>query len=259
MTSSPDNSSAGPSSAPTEKPRGRKRRLARDIVRVVIITAVFIGAALALRNPSVREHLFDIETIRATLRSDDTFGGRISSDALFIVVTSSLMTIGLPRLWVSAAAGIVYGALHGIGLAMAATMLSSYGTYFIGRSMLRGVVERRLGRRVNLWKERLRENGFMWTLYMRLFPLWNATLTSLICGACRVRLRDYTAANLIGFTPLTIVFAIFGSAAAKGSKLQIIAGLAMFLLAVAGQWWYSQRTKARTAHADGEDDDEESR
>lgn len=254
-SSSPNASQPFPEAAAREAARARKR-LIKDVVRVVIITAVFIVAALFLKSPSVRDNLFNIETLRRTLRSDDTLGGRISSDALFIVVASLLMMLGLPRLWVSAAAGVIYGAMQGIGLSLIATMLGAYGTYFVGRSMLRGVVERRLGKRINLWRERFRENGFMWTLYMRLFPLWNATLTSLICGTCQVGLRDYTLANLIGFLPLTVVFAVFGSAAAKGSKLQIAIGLGMFIVAIAGQWWYSKRTKARSAHNDGPDDEE---
>ena len=254
MDSTPDEAAK----AAREEAR-KKRRLIKDIVRVVVITAVFIVAALFLKNPHVRDNLFNIDTLRQTLRSDDTLGGRVSSDALFILVASLLMTLGMPRLWVSAAAGVIYGAMQGILLSLIATMLGAYATYYVGRSMLRGVVERRLGKRINLWKERFRENGFMWTLYMRLFPLWNATLTSLICGTCQVRLRDYTLANIIGFLPLTVVFAVFGSAAAKGSKMQIGIGIGMFVLAIAGQWWYSKRTRARTVNAGSAEDDEENR
>lgn len=231
--------------------RKKKKRLREDILRVLLIAAVFAVAALALRSQVIRDHLFDIHQIRESLHPDDSLQDQILSYFIFIGAGAVLICFGMPRIWVSTVAGSIYGAALGIMVSMGATLIGATGTWFLGKSLLRGVVRRRFGGKVNLWAERFRENAFMWTLYARLFPLSNATATSLICGTCKVSLRTYTLANLIGFLPLTIVFAVFGSAVAKGKFSQFLLGTLLFLLAVLGQYWWTRHTnrKAKASSA----------
>ena len=70
---------------------------------------------------------------------------------------------------------------------------------------------------------------------MRLFPLSNATLAGLVCGACRLPAKPYLAGSLLGFIPLTVVFAVFGDGGAKGNFYQIALGTLLLLLAVGGR------------------------
>ena len=240
--SAPAKDQRSESKAPSPPPK--KKTLTKDLLRVVLISLVFVVAAYFLKSPAVRENLFNVHTIRDNLHPDDSVAGQLLGYLLFLVSGALLVSFGMPRIWVSAVAGGIYGAVLGTPLALVSTLIGSLGTYFIGRSMLRGVVRRRLGKRINVWAERFRENAFMWTLYARLFPLANATLTSVICGCCRVPVRTYLAANFLGFIPLTIVFAVFGSGATKGNVMQLSIGSGLFLVAVAAQWWYTRRNRA---------------
>jgi uncharacterized membrane protein YdjX (TVP38/TMEM64 family) len=225
----------------------KKRKLAKDVIRVAVIIGVFVGAALLLRNEAVRDNILDIQTIRENLHPDESVSGQLTSYAVFLIGGGLLIALGMPRIWVSTVAGAIYGTVLGAALALTATMIGATGMYYIGRTMLRGVVKRRLGKRVNIWAERYRDNAFMWTLYARLFPISNASLTSIICGCCKVPIRTYMAANLIGFLPLTIIFAMFGSAAAKGKAIQLVVASALFVIAVLGQWWYTHQKKNSAA------------
>jgi uncharacterized membrane protein YdjX (TVP38/TMEM64 family) len=83
-----------------------------------------------------------------------------------------------------------------------------------------------------LWQTRFATNAFWWVLYLRLFPLSNATLAGLLCGGCRIPLGPYLAGSLLGFIPLTLVFAVFGSGGASGSYYQVAVGALLLVAAV---------------------------
>jgi uncharacterized membrane protein YdjX (TVP38/TMEM64 family) len=102
--------------------------------------------------------------------------------------------------------------------------------YHFGRFFLRDVVNRRVGGRLEMWRNRFRANGFWWVLYGRLFPFSNSTAKSLLCGSCEVPFLPYLAASFLGFIPHTVIFAVFGSGGAKASWPQIILGLGLMLL-----------------------------
>lgn len=234
----------------TDSSRLRKTsKFGKDITRVLLIVAVFVLVALLLRDPHVREHLFNIQRIRDDFHADETLFGRLLAYLVFILVSSPLIALGLPRVWVSIVAGSIFGVVIGVPVALIASLVGATGTYLIGRSLLASMIRRRFGRRIKLWRERFRENAFLWTLYPRLFPLANATLTSLICGTCKVNLRAYLAASAIGFLPLTIVFAVFGSGAAKSSALQIGLGSVLFLATVLLQRTLAPKLKRARARS----------
>ncbi|MCB2153600.1 VTT domain-containing protein [bacterium] len=220
-----------------------KKKLGKDIIRVLLIAAIFALAAILLRHESVRANLFNIEHIRDTLNSTDSVGGRLKSYFLFILVSAPLVVVGMPRIWISVVAGSVFGALVGIPVALIASVIGCLGTYLVGRSMLASMIRRRFGKRVKMMRERFRENAFFWTLYFRLFPFSNATLTGLLCGTCKVNMRSYVLASAIGFTPMTIIFAVFGSGAAKANSLQIGLGIVLFLGSILLQRMLSPRMK----------------
>ena len=224
----------------TQKPNSK---LGKDIARVLLIAAIFILAAYFLRNPAVRDNLFNITHIRENLHADLSLGGRLKSYILFILISAPLVLVGMPRIWISVVAGSVFGVLIGIPVALIASVLGCCGTYLVGRSLLASMIRRRFGKRVKMMRERFRENAFFWTLYFRLFPLSNATLTGLICGTCKVDLKSYLLASAIGFTPMTVIFAMFGSGAAKANHLQLALGLVLFLATVLLQRMLSPRMK----------------
>jgi uncharacterized membrane protein YdjX (TVP38/TMEM64 family) len=202
-------------------------------------------AALLLRNETVRTYLIDIDEISAALHPEGSLLERLRAYGIFIAASVVLMTMGLPRVWVCAVAGGVFGMAVGIPLALVASLLGVTGTYMVGRSLLSSMVKRRLKGRVKVWKERFQENAFFWTLYARLFPLSNSTMTSLLCGCCRVPMKSYVAANAIGFLPMTITIATLGDGAAEGSKLQLLLGVLFLAASFAASRLFKKRAAQR--------------
>lgn len=216
-----------------------KSHLIKDLARVALVAAVFVVIAIGLKQPYVRDQLLDINNIRARFQ-----GTGWRDELSFIGAAAIVNAVGVPRLWVSAVAGTVYGAVEGSLLALLATLIGSTIDFYIARYLLRGPIKRQLPKRLRSWYELFNRNGFEGTLYIRFFPLANATITNLIGGASKVHFGVFMLATLIGFTPLTIIFATFGSSAAKQSPLQLIIGLGLFAGLVVASFLWKRRHKA---------------
>ncbi len=228
-----------------------KSHLLKDILRIVVIAGMFglVGYFAA--------QFENVDDVRNWLHPDDSLEDQFLSYIVFVGFGALLMALGLPRSLIAIAAGGIYGAVLGIALAMTTTLSGATITYMLGRSVLKGTVRRRVGqRRMRLLQRRFQENGFRYTLNLRLFPFTNATLTSLLCGLCRVDFREYTAANIIGFLPLTIVFCVFGSGAAKGKWYQLALGTVLFIVVMAAQWYIQRWMKGGAGRGEAEAEEE---
>jgi uncharacterized membrane protein YdjX (TVP38/TMEM64 family) len=188
--------------------------------------------AILLEKVEIRKYLFDVKAIRETLQGGYGGSGRISSAFVFTLLWGSLIAAGVPRLWASAVGGIIYGAFMGTLLSLIASVLGASILYGAGISILAGVVERRMGSTLLLWRNRFQENAFWWVLYGRLFPFSNSTLMSLLCGSCRVPFQEFTLGSLLGFTPLAVVFSTFGSGGVKRNLWQLGLATALLLLSI---------------------------
>ena len=206
--------------------------LFRDFLRVSSLTIFFIAAAFVLGDHDVRRYFFDITTIKNALKGTGTVTGSLASATIFILAGSSLIALGVPRLLASTIGGAIYGAAAGVFLSLAASFLGSSILYLLGRAALADVVERRLKGKLDEWRARFRSNAFWWVLYGRLFPFSNSTVMSLLCGSCKVSFTSYALGSFIGFIPLAIVFACFGSGGVKGDFLQITIATAVLILSI---------------------------
>jgi uncharacterized membrane protein YdjX (TVP38/TMEM64 family) len=205
------------------------RQLAGDIAKVVIVTLVFAALAVLFESETIRGY-FDIDTWRAVLQQGNFVGSRTLAMLVFVLAAGAVISLGVPRIWIAALGGAVYGAVLGSVLAIIAALIGAAVLYEAGRFLLRDVVNRRAGGRLEVWRDRFRMNGFWWVLYGRLFPFSNSTAHSLLCGSCEVSFLPYLMASLLGFIPLTVIFALFGSGGAKASVTQIVLGFGLMLL-----------------------------
>ncbi len=217
---------------PVRRSDGERRLLLKDIARVLLVVLFFATMLVLLRSETVRHNVLEVSTLRAAIQAEEDRFGALSSRILFLVAASVLVGVGVPRLYASALAGAIYGAGEGIALGLSASLIGSGIAYRIGRSLLAGTVRRRIAGKLAAFQEKCRNEPFWWVLYARLMPFANSTLLSLACGASRVPVRPFLLASAIGFLPLTIVFALFGSGGAKGDWTQIGVGTLCLLLSI---------------------------
>jgi uncharacterized membrane protein YdjX (TVP38/TMEM64 family) len=207
-------------------------RLTRDLLKFFFVGLVFLGLALVIRQGMGSDSEQWLLQLRELLQGSELANGLWASSAYFIVIAGAAISLGVPRLWVSGAAGAIYGVVLGMALAMTASIIGASTVYLLGRRLLGSLVERRFRGQLGLWRHRFQQDAFWWVLYARLFPFSNATLTSLLCGSCRVPFTLYLSASLIGFIPLTFVFASFGSGGVKGNINQVLLGFGLLFVAL---------------------------
>jgi len=223
----------------------QQAKFIKDIIRIFFVGVFFVTLVFVLQHPYVRESIFDVQSWRQRSQS-------MGQDGVYYFFTVFVLVngLGVPRLWICAIAGGLYGALNGILIAFPATVLGASVNFIIGRWMLRGPLKRRLPAKLLVWHDHFGEQGFYWLLLLRLFPLSNAMLVNLISGASKMRYRDFLGATMIGYLPFTITFALFGSSAAKGKWGQFFWGLLLFIAVVIGRWLYRKSRKGQDALPD---------
>jgi len=225
----------------------QQAKLIKDILRIFLVGVFFVTLVFVLQHPYVRERIFDVQNWRQRSQSMEQVGVYY-----FFTVFALVNSLGVPRLWICAIAGGLYGALFGILIAFPATVIGASVNFIAGRWLLRGPLKRRLPARMQGWHDRYGEKGFYWLLLLRLFPLSNAMLVNLISGASKMRYLDFLGATIIGYLPFTITFALFGSSAAKGKWSQFFWGLFLFVAVIVGRWIYRKSRKGREILPDEE-------
>lgn len=216
----------------SEQPSGT---IYKDILRIAALALFFIAVAVVLGESDVRRFLSDIPAIKGLLDRSWAGTSPLGSALVFTISAGFLISLGVPRLLASLAAGVIYGAVEGLVLSLAASLLGAVILYLLGKAALADVVERRLPGKMEQWRARFRSNAFWWVLYGRLFPFSNSTVMSLLCGSCGVPFASYATGSLLGFIPLAFVFAFFGSGGIQGNILLIAFATAVLALSVASR------------------------
>lgn len=211
----------------------RSWRLAKDIFSLSIIILIFFGVGYFMSG--------HVDAVRAALQRSEN---RTQGILIFVALGSLLVSVGIPRMWLCGIAGGLYGAVMGSGLGLLVSLIGSIIPYLVGRSVLKGIVKRRFGKRVNEWKEKFRKHAFEFTLSLRLLPGANATVTSMACGAARCPFGAYMLATTIGYVPNSVALAVLGSAAAKNSGLQIALTIPLLLISIFIPWWMTRKKTA---------------
>jgi len=206
-----------------------KNQVFRDIIRILITGLFFVLVAGFIKSELINTHGTDLQSIRELLNRHALFSSPVLSAAIFISAGGVLISLGIPRIWISAISGAIFGTVWGILIGLIASVIGATALYHAGSFILGSVIKRRFGVRLNVWKQRFQDNAFWWILYGRLFPFSNATMASLFCGSCKVPFFPYLAASFLGFIPLAVVFTIFGSGSMNGNYTQIIIGIGLLL------------------------------
>ena len=130
----------------------------------------------------------------------------------FFAAHTAMTVLPFPRTAFTLAAGLLFGPVLGIGLAVAASTLSAVLAVVLVRAA--GLQLSRLVRhpRIDSLDARLRERGWMTVLSMRMIPAVPFSVLNYAAGASAVRLLPYTLATVVGVVPGTAAIVILGDA-----------------------------------------------
>lgn len=208
----------------------------RNLLRIT--AALLLAAAfVALWFSPLREHLTR-ENIRAGVAQIRSVW---YAPIIYVVVYALGCVVALPASIFVIAAGFIWGWLLGGAYAMVGGTLGAIISYFAGRFIGDGLLERfgRIGRAV---AKQVDHAGFKTLLILRNIPGIPFAALNYGAGVSGVRFRDYFFATIIGIAPSKFVMtycadALFNGSMSEGDafrRMAIVGGLviAMILLPI---------------------------
>ncbi|MBA2348762.1 MAG: VTT domain-containing protein [Solirubrobacterales bacterium] len=157
----------------------------------------------------------------------------------------------------TAAAGFVYGFWLALPILMLGWLISALATYAVGHFAGRPLLYRFAGERRFLRAERvIARGGWPILLAARFVPVMPFSLTGFVAGAAGVPLWRFSWTTVIGFLPITAIFALLGSRLQELSLTDPVLYIALapiLLLLAAGH----PLAKRMRAHDDEQPDVEE--
>jgi uncharacterized membrane protein YdjX (TVP38/TMEM64 family) len=176
----------------------------------VTFAGIAVLAVLVLAIDPLRDAFGDVvsgntESLREDLENP---GGALIVLALALVHS----VVWYPTEILSAATGYVFGFWVALPLLMAGWALNAIVSYWIGRAAARPLLWRWLGReRLETYEELVSRGGVTLLLGMRLVPLVPFSVFSYAAGSARVPVWRFMWTTMVGYLPLTAVFAYVGS------------------------------------------------
>ncbi len=118
--------------------------------------------------------------------------------------------IAFPLTIMIAATAAAFGPVFGTGYSVVGALLSALASYGIGAALGREPLRKLLGARAERIRDRVRRQGMIAVMAIRLVPIAPFTVVNVAMGASEIRLVDYVAGTLLGLAPGLFVMAALG-------------------------------------------------
>jgi uncharacterized membrane protein YdjX (TVP38/TMEM64 family) len=214
----------------------RRRAAARLAVLALAIAVAFALVTLAGIRPG------DVERWVA--------GAGFAGPLVFVLVGGALGLALFPGHVTATVAGMLFGALAGTALALAATLIGAalclIAAHHMGAAATLSLLGPR-GRRRRAWLE---ANGFSAVLATRLAPGMPSGAVNYLAGLAGIRPRAFYPAVALGSLPKTIAYVTLGGALSDPVSARGALAVALYVAAAAGGALVARRlVRSRPAHA----------
>ena len=170
------------------------------LIGAVVLLAAFVAIALFVPHP-------DAEQIRDWARAAGPWF------PLLFFVAHALATVALPRLPFTLSAGLMFGPVTGIAVAISATTVSAALAFLLVRAIGRDAIAARLTHpAVAAVDRRLARRGWLAVGSLRLIGPIPFPLVNYCAGVSSVQLAPYLIATAVGLLPGTIAVVVLGDA-----------------------------------------------
>jgi uncharacterized membrane protein YdjX (TVP38/TMEM64 family) len=198
----------------------RRRAVARLALLVAAIAVAFAAVTLAGIGPSDAQRW--------------VAGAGTAGPVVFVLAAGLLGLALFPGHVTAALAGVLFGAVAGTGIMLAATLLTAGLALLIARRLGAGALSSLLGPRALRWQAWLAANGFGAVLTSRLAPGMPAGVINYLAGLAGIRPRAFLAAVALGSLPKTIAYVALGGALADPVSARGAFAVALYVGAAAG-------------------------
>jgi len=134
-----------------------------------------------------------------------------ASIIIFLVLNVLLGSIGVPVYAVfTLAAGLIFGFFEGIIIALSASLLGGYISFFLSRYAFSNFFRKKYSHRLEKVEKRLEEKGFTYLLGLRLLPGFPYFATNVLAGLSPIKTTTYLYSTILGIIPSTVLFIYTG-------------------------------------------------
>jgi uncharacterized membrane protein YdjX (TVP38/TMEM64 family) len=203
------------------KPADRRRAVVRLVLLALAIAAAFAAVTATGIGPSEAKQ----------------FVRELGSAApiLLVLVGGALGLALFPGHVTATVAGMLFGALGGTAVALAAAILGAGLCLLAARVAGADAVTSLLGARGKRWRDFVQDNGFSAVLACRLAPGVPSGVVNYLAGLAGIKLRAFAAAVSLGALPKTIAYVALGGALADPLSTRGAVALGLYAAtAVAG-------------------------
>lgn len=220
----------------------------RVIVRGLVLIATLVGVGW----------LFEVVGIKTMLNTgwvDQAVRGQqgLYGEALFLLMGSVVVAIGLPRQAVAFGAAYAFGPWMGMALALLSTLLGSLTTFFYARFIGRDALTRRFPDKIARIDSFLAGNEFTMAVVLRLSPLSHNGTTNVAAGVSGVRALPFFAGSALGYVPQTAVFVLAGAGFELDKMVSWTLSGVLFVGSTVLGIWLWRRTRAAKGLPDEEE------
>jgi uncharacterized membrane protein YdjX (TVP38/TMEM64 family) len=201
-------------------PTDRRRAVGRLAALATAIAVAFLGVTLAGVTPGEAQRW--------------VAGAGPAGPVIFVLAGGALGLALFPGHVTATVAGMLFGAVAGTALALAATLLGAGLCLLAGRRLGAHAVLSLLGPRGRRWREWLEANGFSAVLACRLAPGMPSGVVNYLAGLAGIRPRAFYAAVALGALPKTIAYVSLGGALADPLSARGAFAVALYVAAAAG-------------------------
>lgn len=168
---------------------------------------------------------------------DTVSAAGIWAPVLFVLLQGTVTVTPLPRTVFTVAAGVLFGSLIGVLLALAGTSLAAVVAFWLVRLVGGRFVERHAHRAGVAWvRTRLDRNGLLAMVSLRLIPAVPFSVMNYAAALSGVRFPPYLLGTVLGVLPGTVAVVVLGDAAVGGSPppAMLVVSVVCGLLGLAG-------------------------
>ena len=178
----------------------------RRVAAVVALAALAVVAYVVARR-------FGPEGLTPAGVQDTVRGAGAWAPALFVLLQIVITVPPVPRTLFTLAAGLLFGAVTGVVLAVTATALAAVVAFWLVRLTGGALVERYADLGPVRWtRRRLDRSGLLAVTSLRLIPAIPFSILNYAAGLSGVRFVPYLLGTVLGTAPGTVALVILGDA-----------------------------------------------
>jgi len=166
----------------------------------------------------------------------------------FIGAYAVATVLPLPKIVLSAAAGLAFGLPLGTGLVWLGAMIGAAASFGLGRVLGRDGIRRLAGVRLEKLDALVLNHGLVAVLIARLIPVVPFTAVNYGSGLTAVRFPAYLLATGVGILPGTVAYVAVGAYGADPGSWPFMLAVGSLLVLTLGGAWLARRRSPDGVH-----------